>query len=145
MSLTSFHPLTYDFSSGSCVLRPASCVLCPGWFPLPVSWAAGCLSLEHSGPDTTLIAYGLFRGTKTDLLSVSWSQGGPSLQFWNKSFSQALTTKLINYYLKLKFSHSWVPPSLWTRKRSLTRTGPCWKLDLVLPSLWHREEWISVG
>ena len=93
-----------DFLSGSCVLWP-------GRFFFVCVQAVGCLSLEHNGSDTILMAYGLFWSSKVDLLVASWSQGGPCSQFWNNSFLHALTTKLINYYLKLKISNFWVPPS----------------------------------
>ena len=41
-----------------------------------------------------------------------WSAGvrvGLICSSWNNSFSHSLTTRLINYYLKLKSSNSWLP------------------------------------
>ena len=80
-----------------------------GWFPLSVSWAADCVSLEHNGSDATLVPYGLFWSTKVNPL---WSPGvrvGRTCSSWNHSFLHAWTMRLINYYLKLKFSNSQAP------------------------------------
>ena len=94
------------------------------WVLCPVSWVIFFISVlgwkmflpGTHGSDIILIAYGLFRSTKVDLPVATWSQRGPYLQFWNNSFLHELTPKLINYYLKLKFSNSLVPPSTSPRK-----------------------------
>ena len=48
-------------------------------------------------------------GAQEAITVVSWSQGGPHCSSRNNSFSYTLIPRLINYYLRLKFSHSSVP------------------------------------
>ena len=71
----------------------------------------GCVTLEHNGSDAFLIVHSPpgARRSVTYGLESGW---GHTFSSWNNSFLHALTTTLINYYLKLNFSNAWVPPPL---------------------------------
>lgn len=111
ISLTSFHPLTMDFLSGSCVP-------CPGRFSPSGCWAAGCLSLPGTqGLGDHLGRYGLPWSTEVGLPVVSCSQQGPHLQVLKQWRSHAGTAGLINHYRKPKSSSSGAHPSAQSQSR----------------------------
>ena len=69
------------------------CVLCPG-----------CLTLEHNGSGTILIACSPPEAQRWNCLWSSGVRVGHTFSSWNNSFLYTLITKLISYYLDQRFS-----------------------------------------
>ena len=88
------------------------CVLYPGWFSLSVSLEGDVSpwnTMAEIPPWLLMVSSGAQR---SNFLQSPGVRVDRTFSFRKNSFLHSLTTKLINYYLKLKFSSFWVPPSL---------------------------------